>query len=174
MKLAIKTILIALALCVVIELAWVLLSQCPSFDAATAKTNDEAQQWMHLWTGDFDWPRDHLERGRWQPVIPAKISAAESALFATSSVLLTDTEANDFTGQSSPRSAPRARPYLLRAVVPAKHDEINFIISIRQNTDIWIGSVGFGHCPIPMRRQPIVAWLDNQPHEVFITLNVTE
>jgi hypothetical protein len=171
MKTAVTTLLIALALCGVVELTWYFLTRCPSFDAATAKTNDEARQWVHV-TGDFDWPRG-LERERWKRVIPAKMAAAESALLTASSIQLTDAEAVDFTNQSQPRGL-KARPYLLRAVVPSKNDETSLVIKTRQNADIWIGSLGFGHCPIPVRRQPIIAWLDNQPHEVFVTVNVAE
>jgi len=106
---------------------------------ATAKINDAAKQWLHFWPGQFDWDV-RLEDSRWKPVVSTQIPAAESALATTSSILLSEAQALDFTGESGPFDESTARPYLVRSVVPAKYQQIEkFRLDINarsRNTDI--------------------------------------
>jgi hypothetical protein len=180
MKPALKnTLLIAVtALCgAVVLVRFVPSIRCGSFDSETAKANDAAKQWLHFWPGQFDW-NIRLQDSRWKPVISTKIPEAESALAATSSVLLSEVQVLDFTGESDPHDPSTARPYLLRSVVAAKYKQIEkFRVNVNarsRNSDIWIASGAIGTCPVAMRRQPIVVWLDTPPGEVFVTFGVAE
>src|SRR5215470_16841299 len=139
-----------------------------SFDRDTARINDDAKQWLHFWPGQFDWDVD-VNGSRLQAVIPARVSAAESALSNTSSVLLTEAQAFDLTGNVRPQVSVTSRPYLLRAVVAAKYKHFPVQAHAHsQNTDIWMGSDAISRCDVPMRRQPMVAWLESAPREVFV------
>src|SRR5215475_6689686 len=126
MKLTLKNMLLigATALCsAVVLMRFVPTIRCGSFDPATTKINDDAKQWLHFWTGQFDW-NGQLADSRWKPVVSTKIRQAESALATTSSVLLSDAQVLEFTGESTPQDASTARPYLLRYVVAAKYKKI--------------------------------------------------
>jgi hypothetical protein len=180
MQPALKTIFLiaAIALCgAVLVIRFVPSLRCGSFDPATAKMNDAAKQWLHFWPGQFDW-NGRLADSRWKPVVSTKTPQAESALANTSSVLLSDAQAFEFTGGSAPQDATTARPYLLRTVVAAKYKEIEkFRVDVNarsRNSDIWIASGAIGTCPAAMRRHPIVVWLDSPPGEVFVTFGTAE
>ena len=180
MKPALKNALLigATVLCGAVVLVRLIPSiRCGSFDPATAKINDAAKQWLHFWPGQFDW-NDRLADSRWKPVVSTKIPEAESALATSSSILLSDAQALEFTGESAPQDASTARPYLLRYVVAANNKQIEkFRVDVHtrsRNADVWIASGAIGTCPVAMRRQPIVVWLDNPPQEVFVTFSVAE
>ena len=180
MKPALKNTLLigAIALCgAVVVIRFVPSLRCGSFDPATTKINDAAKQWLHFWSSQFDW-NERVADSRWKPVVSTKIPEAESALATTSSVLLNDAQVLEFTGESAPQDTSTARPYLLRYVVAAKYKQIDkFWVDVHtrsRNADVWIASGAIGTCPVAMRRQPIVVWLDNPPHEVFVTFGVAE
>jgi hypothetical protein len=172
-----NTLLISfIALCgAVVLVGFVPGISCSSFDRATARLNNAAKEWLHFWPGKFDW-NIRLEDSRWKAVISIKIPEAESALADNSSLLLSEAQVFDFTGDSGPHDHSTARPYLLRAVVAAKYDRIEkFRVDVNArstNSDIWIASGALGACPVAMRRQPIVVWLDSPPGEVFVTFSV--
>lgn len=180
MKPALKTTLFVAvtALCgAVVLVRFVPSIRCGWFDSETTRVNDAARQWLHFWPGQFDWDIQ-LQDSRWKPVIPSKLPDAESALVATSSMLLSETQVLDFTGESDPYDHSTARPYLLRSVVAAKYKQVEkFRVDANarsRNSDIWIASGAIGTCPVAMRRQPIVVWLDSPPGEVFVTFSVAE
>ncbi|SRR6266496_3677755 len=176
---AVKTTLLVAgsSLCVAIVLVMSTDILCASFDPATARINDAAKQWLHFWPGQFDW-NARLEYSRWKPVVPTKLPAAEAALATTPSVALTEAQALDFTGEGRPPEAVTARPYLIRSVVAGRVKKLDkFMVDLNarsRNTDIWVASGAIGRCPVPMRRQPLVVWLDNPPREVFVTFGVAE
>jgi hypothetical protein len=93
-------------------------------------------------------------------------------------VLLSEAQVFDFTGESMPHDQSTARPYLLRSVVAAQYKQIEKLtldVNARsKNSDIWIASGALGTCPVAMRRQPIVVWLDSPPREVFVTFSVAQ
>jgi hypothetical protein len=171
---ALKATLITIGCLWAIVLAVLLIPSvwCRPFDLAAAKADDAARRWIHLWPGEFDWDVE-VEESRWKVVVASKISDAESALARVASVPLTDSQALEFTGAPRPENVS-GKPYLLRAVEAATGRPRVELHARSRNTDLWIGSGAISHCPVPTRKQPVVAWLDQPPHEVFVSFGVAE
>ena len=64
----------------------------------------------------------------------------------------------------------KGTPYLLRAVADAR-GKLPVGLSVRPNGDVWVGGGANTKCPVPRRRQALVAWLDRAPAEVYITFH---
>jgi hypothetical protein len=134
-----------------------------------AATSPAAYEWLRRSPNPFDGkPLD-----QWKLVPNTKQPVAESMLQTVSWVRLTEPQANELVGVSSPSSTSKTAPYLLRAVgSPARTNE--FIVETQSNGDVWVESGARSHHALPIERRAVVVWLDHPPHEVYISFSVAE
>ena len=140
---------------------------CKSFDSSTKQENEEARTWVTgSWTGKYDW----TSIGQWSSVSESRMLQAKMLLQMTSSARITPEQARDLTGESGFDDV-KGTPYLLRAVVDANG---NFPVdpSSRPNGDVWVSGGANSKCTVPMRRRPVVAWLNKAPEKVYVTFYV--
>jgi hypothetical protein len=140
---------------------------CRSFDSDTSKKDEAAREWLRYWPGKYDW----VETSHWKSVTESKMPQAELLLREAGSVRLTDAQAVDLTGSSSQSTASSQAPYLLRGV-NASPVRFPLEIFVRSNGNVWVGGGANSQCPVPMQRRSVVAWLDQPPHEVYVTFIV--
>lgn len=139
---------------------------CKPFDSATKQENEAARVWVTgSWRGQYDWKP--IERHK--SVIASRSSRAEDLLRATAVVRITAAEAQELVGESIPDG--KQAPYLLRGVGDA-NETFPLELAVRPDGSVWIGGGVNNKCSVPMRRQPIVAWLDKTPEKVYVTFYV--
>jgi hypothetical protein len=144
----------------------------PTVDPVTAEKTRKAREWIRFWPGhSIDWG-DTLDNSRWRAVLDGKESVAETMLQATSAVALTEKQAFELAGDFS-RSTTNAKPFLIRAV--GSHvGTAGFEIHSKKNGDITVIGGALSHHDIPPERRPIVVWLDQPPHDVYLWFSVAE
>jgi hypothetical protein len=151
----------------VIALLFVVLGCCKSFDQSTKQENEKAAAWVTgSWSGQYDW----AGITSWRSVTESKRPQTETLLQSTASLRITAEQALDLTGESGPHEG-KTTPYLLRAVGDGA-GVFPMEPSTRPNGDVWIGGGANSKCPVPMRRRPVVAWLDRMPDKVYVTFYV--
>jgi hypothetical protein len=126
-----------------------------------------ANEWMHMPPDSRDWG-NLLDRSRWHTVLDSKESVAETMLETASSVLLTEKEAFELAGPFARSTSTSAKPFLLRAVGPGFH------IYTRKDGNVSVMGGGLFHRRVTPERRPIVAWLDHQPRDVFVSFSAAE
>jgi hypothetical protein len=109
-----------------------------------------------------------------RPVLNSKESVAESLLEATPFISLTDKQTFELAGEFSFSAATKAKPYLIRAVGPHTGNAGVFEIHTRENGDVSVRGVALGDLDVPIERRPIVAWLDQPPHELFVSFSIAK
>ena len=141
-------------------------------DAVTAEKTREAREWIRFWPGhSIEWG-DTLDNSQWRTVLDVKESVAESMLQATSAVLLTEKQALELAGDFS-RATKNGRPFLIRAV--GSHvGTAGFEIHTKKSGEITVIGMALSHHDIPPERRPIIVWLDQPPHEVYLWFSVAE
>ena len=138
---------------------------CGSFDTEARKHDDAARGWLHSWDGEYNW--NEFSDYRTVPVL--KMPQAELLLQTAALVPLTEAQALELSGGQA--AAKPGKPYLLRAV-GAFQGSLHLEVCNRANGDIWVGSGAISRCPVPIQRLAIVAWLDQQPKNVYVTFAV--
>jgi hypothetical protein len=140
---------------------------CKPFDSSTKQENEAARGWVTgSWEGQYDWTRI----ARWKSVTGSNSSRAQALLQARAVVQVTSAEAQELVGESS-LPDEMAAPYLLRAVGDSQ-GTIPLELSVRPDGTLWVGWGGNSKCPVPMRRRPVVAWLDKTPGKIYVTFNI--
>jgi hypothetical protein len=142
-------------------------------DPVTAQKTREAREWIRFWPEhSIDWG-DSLDYSRWRTVLDAKESSAETMLQAASAVPLTEKQAFELAGEFSLRVRTNAKPFLIRAV--GSHvGTAGFEIHTKNNGDVTVIGMALSHHDIPPERRPIVVWLDQPPHELYLWFSVAE
>src|SRR5207249_981553 len=97
---------------------------------------------------------------------------AKMQLQSTASVQITSDEAHNLTGEAGFDEGART-PYLLRAVSDSRNVFPVELYS-RGNGDIWVAGGANSKCPVPMRRSPVVVWLDKAPKKAYVTFHVNK
>jgi hypothetical protein len=144
----------------------------PSVDRAAIEKSRIAAAWIR--ETSLDTVGEHLDNARLRCVLDSNESAAESLLEATPFIALTDKQAVEFAGEFSFSAATRAQPYLIRAVGPRAGNAGVFEIYSRGNGDVSVRGVVLGDQNAPIERRPLVAWLDQPPHELYVSFSVTK
>jgi len=151
----------------IVILSFMVSGCCKRFDSSTKQENEAARGWVTgSWEGQYDWTRI----ARWKSVTGSRSSRAQELLQTRPVVQLTAAEAQELVGEPSLLEEMGA-PYLLRAVGDAQ-GTIPLELSVRPDGTLWVGWGGNSKCPVPMRRRPVVAWLDNPPGKIYVTFNV--
>jgi hypothetical protein len=125
----------------------------PVGDPATAEKSRLADAWIRLTSLD---------------------SVAESLLEATPFIALTEKQAFELAGEFSFPAATKAKPFLIRAVGPHSGTAGAFEIHTRENGDVSVRGVALGDHDVSIERRPVVAWLDQPPHELYVSFSVAK
>jgi hypothetical protein len=134
----------------------------PSVDAVRA---EKAREWIRH-APSLEWG-DSLDSSQWRVVLDSRESAAEVLLQTTSVVPLTDKEAAELAGEPAIRPRTNTRPFLIRAV--GSHvGTAGFEIYTNKNSDVTVIGGALSHHDIPPERRPVVVWLENPPHEIYL------
>jgi hypothetical protein len=140
---------------------------CKSFGPAEKLENEAARPWLtESPRGQYDW----TPIVRQKPVLASNISRAEDLLQSAAVVRITGTDAQELVGELIPHMETEA-PYLLRAV-SGDNRTFPLEVYVRPNGNVWVGGGANSKCPVPMRRQPIVAWLEKMPQKLSVTFYV--
>ncbi len=143
---------------------------CHSFvDAVTAEKTRKAREWIRI-NPSIEWG-DPLDKSRWRVVLDPKESVAEAMLQNTSVVSLTDTQALELAGEPPIRAKTNTRPFLIRAV-GSHYGGSGFEIHTNKNGDVTVIGEVLSHHHIPPERRPIVVWLEDPPHEIYLWFSV--
>ena len=151
-----------------------LMVSCRSaVDSVTAEKTREAREWIRFWPEhSIDWGPT-LDDSRWHIVLDARESFAETMLQTASAVPLTERQAFELVGEFSLRVRTNAKPFLIRAV--GSHVETaGFDLHTKSNGDVTVIGMALSHHDIPPERRPIIAWLDQPPHELYLWFSVAE
>jgi hypothetical protein len=140
-----------------------------SVDAVTAEKARKAREWMRF-NPSVEWG-DTLDESRWRVVLDSKESGAEAMLQAASAVPLTDGQALELVGEPPMRPNTNTRPFLIRAV-GSHFGTSGFEIHTNKNGDLTAIGEALSHHDIPPERRPIVIWLENPPHEIYLWFSV--
>lgn len=153
----------------VVTLAVILLlvsGCCKGFDAVTAARHRDATNWLHAWTGPYDWTK----KSEWRPVQPSHITQAGVLLETKPYVRLSSSQADDLVSIGD-LFHENLTPYLVRAVEDAENRWPQEVF-VRTSGEIWVGAGANSRCPVPMERRPVVVWLNDNPQDVFVTFVV--
>jgi hypothetical protein len=153
-------------LSLVILLFLMMSACCKSFDSSTKRENEAARPWVtESWRGQYDWKP--VERHK--SVTTSKSSGAETLLQAKAVLQITASEAQELVGESIPDG--KQTPYLLRGVGDA-NETFPLELAVRPDGTVWIGGGANSKCSVPMKRRPVVAWLDRMPEKAYVTFYV--
>jgi hypothetical protein len=110
-----------------------------------------------------------VKRAEIVPVPSRMRPAAEQKLQKASAVKLTGTEAEELTGRRL--SIPKGKiPHLVRAV---SVNEANAGFSANySDTSLYITQGSLGAMPVPMKRRPLVLFLETTPGQVFLDYSI--
>jgi hypothetical protein len=144
----------------------------PSADRAAIEKSRLVDAWIR--ETSLDTVGEHLDNARLRCVLDPRESAAESLLEATPFIALTDKQASELAGEFSFSAAPKAKPYLIRAVGPHAGNAGVFEVYTRGNGDVSVRGVALGDHDVPIERRPIVAWLDQPPHELYVSFSISK
>lgn len=151
----------------VISFLFIVSGCCKSFDSSTKQENEAARGWVTgSWDGQYDWTRIV----QWKSVTESRSSRAQALLQAIAVVQVTAAEAQELVGESSILEG-KGTPYLLRGVGDAP-GTIPLELAVRPDGTVWVGWGGNSKCPVPMRRRPVVVWLEKTPGKIYVTFNV--
>ena len=146
------------------------LGCCSSFDQASATEDKAARQWLNRWKEEtLEW----TDLPRWSNVVESKLNEADSLLRTSAFLRITETQAADFAPRSPQQQSVSGSPYLLRGVCPAGR-KFPQEVRVGKNGDVWVGGGANSRCPVAMERSPIVAWLNQPPHDVYVTFVVAK
>jgi len=148
------------------------LSMCASDHRAvdmTAPTSPAANQWFRPSPAPNGKP---LDQSHWKLVPKTEESAAEPMLQTASWVRLTEAQAQQLT-ETSGSAVGKATPYLLRAI-GSPVGTSGFEIEVGTNGDVLVYGGALSRHAVPIERRAIVAWLSQQPHEVYVSFSVAE
>lgn len=139
---------------------------CKSLDAVAKRENGEAAKWItKSWTGQYDW----ASTNKWKPVKGSMISKADGVLQSKAIVQLTAADATEFVDLVS--TPEDGIPWLLRGV-GAGYRNFPLEIALRPDGSVWVGGAVNNKCSIPMRREPVVVWLQKTPTQLYVTFYV--
>jgi len=154
-------------LCLLILSLCSLSGCCKSFDPPTKWEDAQSRVWVTAsWAGPYDW----TVLSHWKSVTQPNISEAETLLRTTAVISITGPEAQRLVGEFSPPGGKQT-PYLLRAVGDGR-GIFPLQLAIRPDGNVWVGGGANSKCPVPMRRQPVVAWLERMPKKEYVTFYV--
>ena len=146
---------------------------CPAVTGSIANENAAAVSWI-AYSNGLPRPTVFLSQSSIpaREVAAAKIGGAVVFLKTATTVQLTRQQAATLAG-SAPQGIHARTPYLLRGVGAAWYTgAIN--VTESRNADVWVEFGALSHCDIPMKRRPVVAWLDRSPPHVYVTFSVAE
>jgi hypothetical protein len=131
----------------------------------------EAREWM------LGKPRNSVDIGealdsvRWRTVLRSEESVADTMLQAVSFVLLTEKQATELAGEFPPQVTTVAKPFLIRAI-GCHLGTCEFSVRTNKNGDVIASGHAMSHYRVTPERRPIVVWLDQPPHEVYLSFRV--
>jgi hypothetical protein len=140
---------------------------CGSFDPDTSKEDVAARAWLHMWPDSAAWQ----QRTGWEEVSELGISKATTLLLDKPFVPLTEQQAGELMRVSSVSQKRAGSFYLLRAV-GAAGGKLPLQLFLRGNGEVWVGGEAISRCPVPMRRRPVVIWLETPPSILYVTFLV--
>jgi hypothetical protein len=144
----------------------------PTPGPATAEKSRLADDWIHLTA--LDTVGNYLDNSRLRHVLDSKEPVAESLLEAAAFIALTENQASELAGEFSFPAATKAKPFLIRAVGPNSGTAGVFEIYTRENGDVSVRGVALSDHDVPIERRPLVAWLDQPPHELYVSFSVAK
>jgi len=118
-------------------------------------------------------PSDILDKSRWRPVSDFKEPMAESLLEKALFIRLTQAQTVELAGEFSLPEMGTLKPFLIRAV--GSHiGTAGFEIRVGKNGDVMVAGGALSHHDVPPERRTIVVWLDQPPHNLYISFGVAE
>lgn len=144
-------------------------SCCKHFSAEVAREDEAAQNWLHPWSGQYDWKSVPV----WRSVPESKMAQAATFLHGTAILALSESQAVDLVGESSMALTAQSSPYLVRAIGPAR-GPLPLQVFVRPTGDVWVGGEAISRCSVPKERRAVVVWLSKAPGEVFVTFSIAK
>jgi hypothetical protein len=136
-----------------------------------AFANDAGTKRAREW---FKAPTDEVNLGkkeglRWEPVPERNQARAEMKLAGNSLARLKQEDADELLGV---RVKADGHPYLFRGIDSVRRRS-NFWVE-RYRESIWVSGTAVSGRSVQLRRKCVVAWLEEEPREVYVTFGVAE
>src|ERR1039457_1982880 len=140
---------------------------CGRFDSQTRLTDDAASNWIHNWSGQFDWS----ETKDWKDVSPSTFPVAEAILGDSRFVALTAKQERELLGNVKEPDSLHGTAFLLRAVGDARR-RFPLETFIRKNGDVWVRGGANSRSGVAKERRAVIVWLERAPTDAFVTFVV--